>query len=127
MRCLLLVLAALWLRASSPDGAGLYRQHCASCHTRPAAPRVPNDAALRNLSTRRIVQSLDTGIMMMPGRRVTPEGRRAIAEFLTGKRLSEEPPPARTATCSDRPVLRPAAPQWTGWSPGPNNSRYQPN
>ncbi|HYO82038.1 MAG TPA: PQQ-binding-like beta-propeller repeat protein [Bryobacteraceae bacterium] len=110
--------------ASAPEGAELYRQHCSACHTRPAAPRVPNEAALRNLSTRRIVQSLDTGIMMMPGRRVTPDGRRAIAEFLTGRKLADDPLPTLAGTCSEPVALRPNAPRWTGWSASSGNTRY---
>ena len=79
------------------------------------------------MSTRRIVQTLDTGTMMMPGRRVTPDGRRAIAEFLTGKALRDDPPPAVTAACSASAPLTGSSPSWTGWSPDRTNSRYQPN
>lgn len=124
MRVLLAFTGVVCAFGAIPDGAALYRQYCASCHAN-AGPRVPAEDALRRLSPRRIVRSLDTGTMMMPGRLVTPEGRRAIAEFLTGKTLRDDPPPALTRTCAAAP-LSASAPSWTGWSPEPGNTRHQP-
>lgn len=121
---LVLAFVAIVCFASEPDGAALYRQHCASCHANPAG-RVPSEKALRSMPVRRIVQSLDTGTMMMPGRRVTPEGRRAIAEFLTGKLLRDESAPPVTGLCEGGSVERSES-AWTGWSPDTSNSRYQP-
>jgi polyvinyl alcohol dehydrogenase (cytochrome) len=77
------------------------------------------------MSVRRIVHSLDTGTMMMPGRRVTPEGRRAIAEYLTGKVLRDEAPRPLAGLCGSDVQSRGTA-SWTGWSPDPANSRHQP-
>ena len=122
---LLLALATSGNVSAAPDGNTLYRQHCAGCHAQPGTARVPDEKALRALSTRRIVQSLDTGIMMMPGRRVTPEGRRAIAEFLTGRKLADEPAPSLANTCTETRSLSATGTSWTGWSASPGNTRYQ--
>lgn len=77
------------------------------------------------MSVRRVVRTLDTGTMMMPGRRVTPDGRRAIAEFLTGKLLRDEPPAPVSGLCGSTAAGKGSG-AWTGWSPDVSNQRYQP-
>jgi polyvinyl alcohol dehydrogenase (cytochrome) len=78
------------------------------------------------MSTRRILRSLDTGTMMMPGRRLTPEGRQAVAEFLTGKALRDDPPPEDSGYCAESTDGWPSGgPEWNGWSPDHSNRRFQ--
>lgn len=127
MRAVLFGLAAVVLHAATPEGPGLYKQHCASCHAA-ASTRVPSERALREMSPRRILKSLDTGTMMMPGRRLTPDGRRAVAEYLTGRTLRDDPVPVETGYCrGDAPAFSGTAPSWSGWSTDRSNSRFQPS
>ncbi len=103
-----LVVCLPLLRGATLDGAKVYAEHCASCHAN-AAGRVPSREAMARLTPRRIVNSLESGIMFMPGRRMTPEQRRSVAEFLTGKVYAIEP-------------SRPAAGLCTSASPAPSGS-----
>lgn len=111
--------------AATPDGGAVYQEHCASCHDT-AAGRVPSREAMKELTPRRIVNSLESGIMFMPGRRMTPAERVAVAEFLTAKQFAVEPVRSSAGTCAERGPLNANSPQWSGWSPDPGNSRFQP-
>ena len=58
--------------------------------------------------------------------------RRAVAEFLTGKRFEGDVTGSERGRCvvagsSSTPVRDQAGtPGWRGWSPTPTNTRYQP-
>jgi polyvinyl alcohol dehydrogenase (cytochrome) len=66
--------------------------------------------------------------MMMPGRRLTPAGRQAVAEYLTGKALRDDPPAADSGYCADTgSSWSPGSASWNGWSIDPTNSRFQPD
>jgi polyvinyl alcohol dehydrogenase (cytochrome) len=54
--------------------------------------------------------------------------RRAIAEFLTGKKLRGSVTGATTGRCSRPPALGDpsAGPLWNGWGPTPQNTHFQP-
>ncbi|MBC8166442.1 MAG: PQQ-binding-like beta-propeller repeat protein [Bryobacteraceae bacterium] len=122
---LLPALSALSLFAVVPDGSAVYRDHCASCHAAPAG-RMPSKDAMRDLSTRRIVNSLESGTMFMPGRRLTPEERRSVAEYLTGKSFRIETS-SKAGYCVDSRPIEPKSAVWAGWSVDVGNARYQPN
>ncbi|MDZ4797432.1 MAG: PQQ-binding-like beta-propeller repeat protein [Bryobacteraceae bacterium] len=106
------------LQAATLDGAKVYADHCASCHASPAG-RIPSRETMARLTPRRIVNSLESGIMFMPGRRMTPEERRSVAEFLTGKSYgiqqaqstagrcaAASPAPAGRLTAANLPSLK---------------------
>ena len=59
-----------------------YEFHCKSCHE-PGQPGVPDISVLRTWSPDAIVGALQTGKMKAMGETLTPEQRRAIAEFMT--------------------------------------------
>ena len=71
--------------AADPDGAALYKLRCAACHDISAETRAPAPAALKLMSPENIVHALDTGVMKEQGARFTPDQRRTVAEYLTGK------------------------------------------
>ena len=54
--------------------------------------------------------------------------RRAVAEHLTGRVLGGDVTGAQFGRCGSAPplVIAADAPQWSGWSPAPTNTRYQP-
>jgi polyvinyl alcohol dehydrogenase (cytochrome) len=59
-----------------------YEFHCKSCHE-PGQPGVPDISVLRKRSPDAIVRALESGKMKAMGSTLTPDERRAIAEFIT--------------------------------------------
>lgn len=123
------VSAALCLAvpAMAQDGAALYGAHCSQCHDG-GIVRAPSRRVLSEMTPERIVASLETGSMRTQGAARTPEERRAIAVFVSGKPLGSRAAPNTAPRCSTSPAgLNVAAPStWNGWSASSANDRYQP-
>src|SRR5215472_15839398 len=94
--CLVLLIWCCPLVAQ--DGTALYKQHCAACHDQ-ASPSIPSRNALQKMSPRRILRTLDIGVMVSIAYPLRREEREAIANFL-GTR-SDEAPFAPSAFCSE--------------------------
>ena len=64
--------------------------------------------------------------MRVPGSRMTGAERRAVAEYLTGRSLDGDVRGAAAGKCAmgRGPTYHPVA--WLGWSPKPDNTRFQP-
>lgn len=113
-------LAVLAIAAYAQDGTALYKQYCAVCHDTPTG-RVPPRAALQALSPDAIRAALTTGIMRQQGAALTTAERDALAKHLGAT------PSATAKSNACQPGLSPLnTPNWSGWSPQPNNARYQP-
>ena len=69
------------------DGEKLYNQHCAQCHSSEKASRAPRLNALKLMEPQDVVDALEIGSMKFTGFKRTAEERRAIAEFVTGKKF----------------------------------------
>ncbi|MGE3471295.1 MAG: PQQ-binding-like beta-propeller repeat protein [Vicinamibacterales bacterium] len=117
-------------RAQTPDGAAVYKTHCASCHDGDAGSRAPSPEQLKDRSPAQIIDALTGGAMRYQGLPLSGAERRAVAEFLTGR-------PAAAAVAVDpmagrctapRPFAMPAAgqPAWNGWGPTVANTHFQP-
>lgn len=124
---LVICLVAVAAHAQMPPaatGAQLYARHCAACHDQ-TGTRTPPREALTRLSPRRILRTLDFGLMMSVAYPIRREERQAIAQFL-GKG-QEEPPPPATAMCSPerRMFAGSTRGSWKGWSPSLTNTRFQ--
>jgi polyvinyl alcohol dehydrogenase (cytochrome) len=110
---------------AQPSGQAVYAEHCALCHEQ-VNERIPHRSALQQLPAARIVRALDAGAMLAIAMTMNRDERIAVAEYLG----TDEPdlvPPA-SAYCADRTLtLRatPSAASWNGWSPMPDNARYQ--
>jgi polyvinyl alcohol dehydrogenase (cytochrome) len=106
------------LEAQAPDGAALYKRSCASCHDT-GANRAPGRDAFRAMPAERVVAAMETGSMITMANGRTAAERQAIAEFLTGKSLSNPvvTAPARSAMCSTASTAfdANAGPKWAGW------------
>ena len=90
MRILLVVLiAATSVAAQTPDGAQLFQQHCSQCHNGSADPRTPGPETLKLSSPEAILVAL-VGPMRVPGAKLSGPERRAVAEFVTGKKIPKE-------------------------------------
>src|SRR5579871_2480741 len=126
-RCLALFGAMSLLYAADPDGAALYKQHCAVCHEVSGQTRAPNPAALHRMSPDNIVRALESGVMQEQGASLTAPERRTVAEFLTGKTIGAELPRANTGMCADANApFSPTSAGWNGWGSDVANTRYQP-
>jgi polyvinyl alcohol dehydrogenase (cytochrome) len=114
--------------AQPSDGARVFQQTCATCHTGASDSRAPSLDALRARTPQAVIDSLLTGAMRPQGARLSGAERRAVAEFITGKSIDGDVTGARVGRCAAPAPLRdPAsAPQWSGWSPAPSNTRFQP-
>ncbi|HWE51687.1 MAG TPA: PQQ-binding-like beta-propeller repeat protein [Bryobacteraceae bacterium] len=114
-------------QAQSPDGAALFRNNCATCHDGAQGSRAPSPAALKQATPQSVLNAL-LGSMRVPGSKLSGAGRRAVAEYITGKTLGGDPLGASTDRCESNPAFTaPAsAPSWNGWSPDAGNSRFQP-
>jgi polyvinyl alcohol dehydrogenase (cytochrome) len=109
---------------SAADGAALYAQYCGRCHDG-ATPRTPPRRVLTAMSPERIVTALESGTMRAQGAQRTPEERRAIAAFLTGRAIGDTPapPPLKACELSAKPASRGGA--WSAWGVSLANDRFQ--
>ncbi len=111
--------------AFAQDGAALFNEMCASCHSG-QVDRAPNREALRAMPAERILNALERGLMVSITTRRTAAERRAIAEFASGKSLaaaSSLTPPA-SAMCKANTTSSTKA-QWTGWGQSVAGDRFQ--
>lgn len=120
------VLLTLCSPAFSQTGEALFKTSCASCHEG-GMDRAPARAALREFSAERVLQAIDTGAMVSMASRYSAPERRMIAEFVTGKTLSDklvDVPPA-TAMCKAGPTPDFSKVAWNGWGQNTSNTRFQ--
>ena len=112
-------------QAPTDPQAALFQQHCAMCHDNPAT-RAPGQASLRAMSPTFVVNALTSGIMQGPGAALSPTQRVAIAEYLTGKKLSDEV--VMAGRCNGTPpAFSLQGPAYNGWGANAENWRYQPS
>jgi len=111
--------------AAQPAGAAVYAEHCALCHEQ-VDERIPHRTALQQLPAERIVRALDAGAMLAIAMSMNRDERLAVAEYLGTAAADTEPSSA--AYCTERTVALGASPRtsWNGWSPAPDNARFQP-
>jgi len=120
--------SASLLHAQTPDGGELYKRTCAQCHDT-GANRAPARDAFQSMPAERVMAAMETGSMITMATGRTAAERRAIAEFLTGKSLSNPvvttPAPAAMCTGSSQSFNSSAGPRWTGWGQNSSNTRFQ--
>ncbi|HEV8393881.1 MAG TPA: PQQ-binding-like beta-propeller repeat protein [Vicinamibacterales bacterium] len=122
------LLIAVSAHAQTPDGAAVFTQSCASCHTGAVESRAPAPEALRARSPQSIVESLVNGAMRTQGARLSGALRRAVAEYLTGKTIAGDVRGTDSGRCGiadQLPAARARLPRWAGWSPAATNTRVQ--
>jgi polyvinyl alcohol dehydrogenase (cytochrome) len=126
------MLVTLARPAQAQDGAFLYKTYCAGCHES-AESGAPTAEVLRKLSAEQILQALEKGAMTRQAAERSRMQRRVLAEYLSGKRLSEDStqPMAPSAYCAASPAAGAsralaAGHSWNGWGSGILNHRFQP-
>ncbi len=108
------------------DGEKLYNQYCEQCHEGQVT-RAPHRDVLSKLPANLVLHSLSVGKMRMQGWTRTIEERRAMSEWITGKKIKETDETVG-GFCADAPgefSVADGAPQWNGWGVDNTNSRFQ--
>ena len=115
----------------------LIDQRCANCHRSTNADRppdgvggAPDPATLRQMAPETILQAITKGAMRVHVEDVSDDVKHAMAEYLSGRKLSPlGAGDARTMPnrCSTRAPFANAAagPMWNGWGLDATNARFQ--
>jgi polyvinyl alcohol dehydrogenase (cytochrome) len=109
-------------------GEAIFAESCSSCHNGDD-PRAPSRDAMRGRSPRAIVDALTSGSMRYQGLALSGDERRAVAEFITSRRIGGTVTGTTVGSCGARrsPLAEPAArPLWNGWGPTIQNTHFQP-
>jgi polyvinyl alcohol dehydrogenase (cytochrome) len=113
--------------AALPNGSALYDANCAQCHnTSTAGAQTPAREALQQLSPEAIVTAMTFGRMQVQAIALSDAEKKAVAEFLTGKRVPPPSPPVVVNRCTASPAVSDPSrgPSWNGWGNGVTNTRY---
>ena len=126
--CVFIVLL-VGLAGHAQNGEAVYKEHCASCHNS-AAPRVPQESALRAMNLMQVLAALQTGMMKTVGDTLTPQERYAVALYLSVSAPKAVPLSASAFCGTSSPPFRfsssaSSGAGWTGWSTNVNNWRFQ--
>ena len=111
-----------------PDGASVFKRECALCHNGAADSRAPNRDVLAQRSAEAILQALTGGQMRAQGSHLSGAERRAVSEYLSGKKLTGVVTGAAQDLCKTHDTFNGPAnqPAWSGWGAGLTNTRFQP-
>jgi polyvinyl alcohol dehydrogenase (cytochrome) len=128
MRFLWLIAAVISASAAVPDGVDLFARRCAVCHQEKTEGSPPSRSGLAAFSAEQVEDALLRGKMMLPAQGLTEDQVRAIALFVTDKKLAGTPIAELVGRCSGDPeTFAAAAGDWNGWGVDLTNSRYQPD
>jgi polyvinyl alcohol dehydrogenase (cytochrome) len=117
-----------------PPAKMIYERRCAICHTDAGIAVngriIPTTATLKGMQASKIYESMAHGKMISQSVDISDRDLRAIAEMITGKKMEgggDTLIASMSHNCASNPPLsRPArTPAWNGWSPTPDNARYQ--
>lgn len=87
-------------RAETGPGANVYAAYCAECHDK-NLPKVPNKGILQMLAGKTVYAALTTGIMRTQGQNLSDDEKRAVAEYLTSKKVSAVPSTPPVKMCAE--------------------------
>ena len=115
---------------TTPDGAGLFKEHCATCHQESAsgANRAPSPAVLAGKTQEEILRALESGAMVIYGNRLSETERKAIAGFLSSNPGASAAEATANMCASRKPMTVEGMADkenWNGWGIDIVNSRYQ--
>ncbi|MEH6582993.1 MAG: alpha/beta fold hydrolase, partial [Halioglobus sp.] len=105
--------------------AGLYRDHCAACHSNPAA-KAPALSVLKTLSYERLMDTMVKGNMQVQASGLSDQQREALATYLSKNSMDPTAWEAAMACSDDRKAIADTDPSVSGWGYGVKNRRYQP-
>jgi polyvinyl alcohol dehydrogenase (cytochrome) len=113
-----------------PDGAALFKEHCAVCHQSAPVPgnQAPPTAVLAQKSQEEILRALESGPMVIYGNRMSEIGRHAVAAFLSSNTSSTAASSMANLCATKKPITSArllSTENWNGWGVDIVNSRYQ--
>src|SRR6266849_2094416 len=113
-------------QTSPPDGAAVFQRSCATCHNGAADSRAPRVETLRENTPESIIDALVSGAMRLQGSRLGGAERRAVAEYLSGRKINVDVAGASAGRCPTQTKfdLR-SSPAWNGWGGELTNTRFQ--
>src|SRR5215831_9225767 len=121
------IVVSVTAQAQTPAGEEIFASRCASCHSGQPDSRAPDLASLKSRTAPAVIEALVNGAMRVQGSQLSGPERRAVAEYVSGKKIDEDVTGAATGRCTAKSIAGVArGPRWTGWSPSPNNARFQP-
>src|SRR5215472_1005104 len=123
------IVVSVTARAQTPAGEEIFASRCASCHSGQPDSRAPDLASLKSRTAPAVIEALVNGAMRVQGSQLSGPERRAVAEYVSGKTIDEDVIGAGTGRCAATTTAGAGVargPRWTGWSPSPNNARFQP-
>src|ERR1700680_4420258 len=82
-----------------PDGAAVFHRPCAPCHNGAADSRAPRVETLRENSPQAIIDALVSGAMRLQGSRLGGAERRAVAEYLSSRKIGLDVAGAAVGRC----------------------------
>lgn len=124
---IVLLLVPLAANAEDEYAAGLFKDHCASCHEAGAAApgaRIPPVSVLKTMTPTAILRALESGIMKSQAAVLSTNERQAVANFL-GKAVTVERTRDQIANACPAGAKWKDMPGWTSWGAGLSNMRFQ--
>ena len=103
-------------------GEALYQQHCSACHNGRVSKAPPLEM-MATFSPSSVLRAMNEGVMQPQAKGLSSDERLAVAEFMTGKSLSDEAilaPPQ----CADTAIDPSRGPRVEGWGVDLANKRY---
>jgi polyvinyl alcohol dehydrogenase (cytochrome) len=111
---------------TSHPGEALYAANCASCHDE-AMYKAPSRLFVGMIGPENILNALNDGIMADQASDIDADGRRAIAEYLSGQSLDSRVEVLQAPACdADHAFDVSKVPISTGWGVDLKNTRFQP-
>jgi len=113
--------------AQAHPGEAVYAAACAECHEG-GVPKAPHKMFLQMMAADAILTAMNEGIMQMQAARLSPDERRAVAEYLSGHSLDEAlarvEAPACQGPAAEFDLSHP--PAKAGWGVSRQNQRFIP-
>lgn len=116
--------------SQTPNGAAIYQRACAPCHEQSNIERMPARGTIAQMSPENVLAALNGGAMRAQAAALSPDERRTVAEFVTGKSIGAESAAPNPSACRIPPgdFSNPLTGSvWNGWGVDNSNSRFQPN
>src|SRR5437867_3969600 len=124
MRCFVaILLAAPAAFAQTPDGAALFRKHCAACHRPGSETRAPLPEVLSQMPRQKIADSLEKGTMKAQAAMLSAAERTAVVNFLA--KATVAPEAAGGGKCAGPAPRLANIAGWNGWGVDLENTRFQ--
>lgn len=110
------------------NGEAVFTERCASCHLNPKpddSAHTPSKADMVQFTPNVIFAALNDGLMRLQAAALNEGEKRAVAEWITGKKVTDLKLEVTENLCKSNPPLRPDAAdkQWNGWGNDLHNTR----